>query len=114
MPPSGPPRASTKKDTVAGSETDTQWTQAKLGSVGERDQNSETDHFTIAPSVGGLWTWSYHVMSEMDRWPGMVRWRRIGIVSSSREHQRNHKAEYKALPSAPILCSRMKSQRDVA
>jgi hypothetical protein len=44
MLPFGPPRASTEKDTtVAGAETDTQGTPAKLGSVGERDQNSETD-----------------------------------------------------------------------
>ena len=44
-------------------------------------------------------------MSEMDRWPGMVRWRRIGIVLSSRELRLNHKARDQgtALSANPLL-----------
>ena len=37
-----------RKDTVASAETDTQGTPAKRGSVGERDQNSKTDHLRTA------------------------------------------------------------------
>ena len=77
MSPSGPSRASTEKDTTAaGAETDTQWTPAKLGSVGEETKiPKQTIYYRLA---GGQFTWPYRGISEMDRWLGMVRWRRRG------------------------------------